>query len=142
MPDLVIVPAEVIPQSEPVRLERVVAPGLSITAGKLLFIDSNDQWQIAYASGTVEQANATHLALNNAADGQLLTGALLDDLLVTLGAGAAPVQAVGYWLSPTVSGNHALEADLLTGHYGTFLGIGLSNNQILYNKIASNQVRL
>ena len=136
MADLSITASQVLIVGVPVRAQKVAATGVTITAGAILYADVNDEWQLAHANGLVNEAEATHIAENGASPGQSCTGALLQNLLVTLGAGAAPVAGTGYWLSAT-AGNHAPEADLVSTNYGTFLGIGVSNNQVRYNVLAS-----
>ena len=141
MANLSITPAQVIPQTDPARAEHIVAPAVTIVAGDVLYIDTNREWQKAAANVGVDEAQATHLALNNGAAGQFVTGALLQSgLVVTLGADAAPVQGLGYWLSAT-AGAHAPEVDLLTGEYATFLGVGIGNNQVQYGVVASGKTK-
>lgn len=141
MADLAITASQVLKVGTPVVDQRVAASGVTIANGDILYIDGSDEFQLAECDQSAVEAEATHIALTSAAPGQDCLGALLQNgLVVTLGAAAAPASGIGYWLSAT-AGKHAPEADLIATNYGTFLGVGIGNNQVRYGVVASGVQR-
>lgn len=140
MADTPIVSTEVKPIGSPATDERLVGTGLTIVPGEVLYVDpTTDTWLKATASGTVEQAQATHIALNGGSDGQLVTAALMQrGLVLDLGAGAALAPGSLLVLSAN-AGRHAPAADLVSTNFSTYLCSGFGSNQAIYNVNPSGQ---
>lgn len=100
---------------------------VAITAGQTIYKNSSSQWDLADADVELTAGTVLAIATANAAPGQRIDGA--KEGPVTLGAGAAPVLGMVYVVS-TTAGGIAPYADLGSGDYVHFLGVGIGNNQI------------
>ena len=134
MADLTITPAQVKPVGVPASDTRFIATGVIVNAGDLLYIDTTvDQWRPGKASGTVEEAEATHIASSSGAEGQALVAFILQQgLVMDLGSAAGVAVGTLYMLSAN-AGRHMPAADLASTNWSTYVGTGLANNQVLYN---------
>lgn len=122
MADITITPANVLKGSD-AKVERSKNAGATITAGQIVYLDSDtDKWKLADANGaTAALAVARGVALNNASDGQPLH--VQEEGQITIG-GTVVVGTI-YVLSAT-AGGICPAADLATGHRTTILGVGIT----------------
>jgi len=125
MADLVITAASVVPGANATFSNKNA--GATITAGQVVYADTNSLWQLSKANGTAAQKVVAGIALANAA--------LNQPLIVQTGGqitiGATVVAGTGvYFLSGTNAGGIAPFADLTTGWYVWLLGIALSTTVI------------
>ena len=134
MADYTIVGAEVKAIGTPQADTRLVGTGLSVVQGEVLYVDpATDTWLKTRASGTVEQAQATHIALTASNDGQALTAAVIQRGLVLDLGFSASIPATALVFVSINPGRMAPPTDLSTGHFSTYLGTGIGNNQVLFN---------
>lgn len=122
MPDLVLVPAQVLPG--PGATYAYGVAGVAITAGQVCYLDAaTKQFTLADANGTVTTATAKGVAMHASSPGQPLT--LQSGGEIVLGAGAAMVVGGLYVLSAN-PGMVAPSGDLAAGHWTTLLGVAVS----------------
>ncbi|XUU60646.1 hypothetical protein ACRAQ6_13965 [Erythrobacter sp. HA6-11] len=125
MADLSITPANVVPGST-ARIARGTA-GATLAAGKAVYLDPADnKYKLADCDDpSAAIRNASGIALNGASDGQPV--AVLEKGPMAIGATVAP--GVPYYLSP-VAGGIAPYADLTSGDYPIYIGMGISTTEI------------
>ena len=135
MADLATVAAQVLaPNATTEGLYCAVA----ITAGQAIYKNTSSQWALADADVVLAAGTVLAIATANAAAGQRIDGA--KEGIITMGAGAAPVQGQMYVVSPN-AGGVAPYSDLLSGDYVHFLGVGVGSNQIDLHPRAFGVVR-
>lgn len=122
MVDVVVTAANVARVSGSVRNADA---GVAITAGDVLYIDSNGVAQLAQHDLTDVEAAAAGIALNDAAVGQPVTYQVAGviDLGAVLTAGEVYVVGAG-------DGGIAPVADIGVGDYATVLGVAVSSNNL------------
>lgn len=119
MPDLVLVPAQILPGAN----ARYVygRAGVAILAGQVCYLDTTDQQlKLADANGTAATATVRGVAMHAAEPGQPVTLQGGGDLV--LGAGAAMVVGELYVLSSN-PGMIAPAGDVASGHFTVLLGV-------------------
>lgn len=122
MPDLVLVPAEVLPGQG--ATYTYGAAGVAVTAGQVCYLDAAaKQFKLADANGTAATATVKGVAMHGATPGQPLT--LQSGGEIVLGAGAAMVVGGLYVLSAN-PGMVAPAGDLAAGHFTVLLGVAVS----------------
>jgi hypothetical protein len=122
MPDLVLVPAEVLPGTGAAYVNGVA--GAAVTAGQVCYLDAaTKSFKLADANATAATATVRGIAMHGATAGQPLTLQSGGD--ITLGAGAAMTVGGLYVLSGT-PGGIAPVAELLAAMYTTLLGVAVS----------------
>lgn len=100
---------------------------VAVSAGQTVYLDANNNWALAQADGTPQEAAAGGIALNNAGPGQPVTVCTAGPLI--LGAGAAPAAGMIYCVG-IGPGDIVPYGDLLPTNRVTLLGWGLGTNQI------------
>ena len=123
--DLVVTAANVVPAADAIKVEKTA--GATITAGQLLYVDTNDNGKVklAQSDGTALEATVYGIALNGASNGQPIivqTGG-------SINPGATVVVGRNYVLS-TVAGSIAASADPVSTNYVTYIGVGTSSSNI------------
>ena len=122
MPDLVLVPAEVLPGAGAAYTNG--SAGAAVTAGQVCYLDAASKtFKLADATDTAATATVRGIALHGATAGQPLTLQSGGDIV--LGAGAALVVGGLYVLSGT-AGGIAPVAELLAAMHTTLLGVAVS----------------
>lgn len=122
MPDLVLVPAEILPG--PGATYTYGTAGVAITAGQVCYLDAaSKRLNLADANNTVGSATVKGIAMHGATTGQPLT--LQHGGEIVLGAGAAMTVGGLYVLSAN-PGMVAPSGDLAAGHWTTLLGVAVS----------------
>lgn len=99
--------------------------GTTVTAGQVVYKDSNGVYQLADANLSAAAAAATGIALNGGASGQPVAVAYAG----TLTPGFTATVGTIYVLSGT-AGGIAPAADLVTGWRTTIIGVGLTSSTI------------
>jgi hypothetical protein len=122
MPDLVLVPAEILPGAGATFTYGTA--GVAITAGQVCYLDGTTRaLTLADANGSVATAAVKGIAMHGATTGQPLTLQRGGD--VTLGAGAA-LTVGGLYVLSSNPGMIAPAGDLAAGHFTTLLGVAVS----------------
>lgn len=133
MPDLVLVPAQVLPGSGAAYINGVA--GAAVTAGQVCYLDAaTKSFKLADANASAASAAARGIALHAADIGQPLTLQSGGDL--TLGAGAAMVVGGLYVLSAN-PGMIAPVAELLAAMYTTLLGVAVTATSLRVQILSS-----
>ena len=125
MAALVLTESDVLPNADTANITRTVLAGATITAGQPVYKDSALKYHPA-RSGTAEASSVEGISLNGAALNQpfeIIVGGVIDfNAVVSVGEP---------YYSGTGAGSIVPDADLGTGDYVTFLGIGKTTTQLL-----------
>jgi len=136
MPDLVLVPAEVLPGAGAAYTNGVA--GAAVTAGQVCYLDAaTKSFKLADASDTAATATVRGIALHGATAGQPLTLQSGGD--ITLGTGAAMTVGGLYVLSGT-PGGIAPVAELIAAMHTTVLGVALTATSLRLQVLNSGVV--
>jgi hypothetical protein len=136
MPDLVLVPAEVLPGAGAAYTNGVA--GAAVTAGQVCYLDAaSKSFKLADANASAATATARGIALHAADVGQPLTLQSGGD--ITLGAGAAMVVGGLYVLSST-PGGIAPVVELIAAMHTTLLGVALTATSLRLQVLNSGVV--
>lgn len=129
MADLVITTSQIVQSTTSSDIEFGVA-GEAITAGQPVYKKASDgKMYKADANASADTAAAKGIATCDAnAAGVAI--AWQKSGTITIGAAASITAGATYWVSAT-AGGICPEADLTTGHYATFLGVGNASNAIV-----------
>lgn len=127
MADLIITATQVLHSANAKVTRYTAGAGVTITAGQTVYDSGSKVAALADADTSETTAQTKGIALNGASPGQYVD--VLEDGIITLGAGAAPAIGVPYFQSP-VAGGIAPLADLLTGDYLTYIGTGIGSDQV------------
>lgn len=133
MADLTINTAAVSASNQAV-IRREYPAGATITAGALVYKDTNNRWQL-FDSNAQTGANVTDLrgyALHNSSNTQPLAVATSDP---NFGIGATVANGVAYFAS-NAAGNTTATAPI-AGEYAVVTGVGISASRINLNPTAS-----
>jgi hypothetical protein len=131
MADISVTAASVVASANAVILRQYNA-GATVTAGQVVYLDSNYKWQLmdANASATGNSPDNTRgIALGGGANNQPLAVATRDSHFTP---GATMSNGIAYYASPN-AGGIAPVADLGAGNYPTFLGIAKSTTILNLN---------
>lgn len=128
MADLSITASQIVQSTTTSHIEHGVA-GEAITAGQPVYkLASDGKMYKADANASAASAAALGIATCNAnAAGVAISWQKAGT--ITIGAAASITAGAIYFVSAT-AGGICPEADLTTGHYVTFLGVGTSSNGI------------
>jgi hypothetical protein len=114
--------------------ERAYAAGATISAGAVVYVDSNSRWQL-YDSNALAGSNATGvvrgIALHNSANTQPLTVATSGNIAI----GATVANGVPYFASNAAGGITATAP--IAGEYAVFIGFGISTTRISVQPVAA-----
>ena len=133
MADLSITQAQVQPGAN--APTKTATAGETITPGMPLYVKAADSKLYKADADATATADCVGIALSEGAAGQYVTYQY-GRSTVTLGAGAAPAQGTAYYVS-TTAGGICPEADLGSGDYMTYLGIGDASNGLVLGIHAS-----
>lgn len=134
MADLSITATQVLPATSGATFEELVA-GEAIDCGEVGYKNTSDGKAWRAKTLTAAEAAAAGIAVCAAkAAGQKVV--LQKSGLVTLGAGAAPAVGCTYWAS-TNAGKIAVEGDIGSGAFVTYLGTGAAGNKISLGIVAT-----
>lgn len=134
MSDISITAANVVASSSAV-IRRAIAGG-TITAGQPIYLDSSDSYSAKAADADASaSANVVGVALNGASDGQPVDYVVEDPSFTP---GGTTTAGTPYFASTNAGGICPI-ADLASGDYVAFLGIGLSSNKLFLRIAASGQ---
>lgn len=133
MADISITPASVVAGADADFYQGIA--GGTITAGMPCYIDSIDsKLKAADADGSIKTADVKGIALHGATAGQPLR--VQTDGHITIGA--TTTVGAQYALSAT-PGGIAPVADVTTGLFATYIGVGGASNTIVLDIFASGQ---
>jgi hypothetical protein len=136
MPDLVLVPAEVLPGTGAAYVNGTA--GVAVLAGQVCYLDAaTKSFKLADAGDTAATATVRGIALHGATAGQPL--ALQSGGDITLGAGAAMVVGGLYVLSST-PGGIAPVAELIAAMHTTLLGVAVTATSLRLQVLSSGVV--
>lgn len=99
----------------------------TITAGQTVYDAGSKVAALADADASEATSQCKGIALNGASTGQPVD--ILESGEITIGAAAAPVEGVPYFLGPT-AGSIGILADVLAADYLVYLGVGIGSNKI------------
>jgi hypothetical protein len=136
MPDLVLVPAEVLPGAGAAYTNGTA--GAAVTAGQVCYLDAASKtFKLADANDTAATATVRGIALHGATTGQPLTLQSGGD--ITLGTGAALVVGGIYVLSGN-PGMIAPVAELVAAMRTTVLGVAVTAEALRLQILSSGVV--
>ena len=125
---LTITATQVLPGAGATIVRYIAAAGVTITAGQTIYDTTGSRVAgLADADASAASSLCVGIALNGASPGQPVD--VLTDGIITLGAGAAPVNGIPYFVSPT-AGTIAVLAEVLTGDAVVYLGVGIGSNRV------------
>lgn len=137
MADIVITPSAVVPGAN-ANVLHVHNAGVEITAGKVVYLDDSNLWQLLDADLAIgtETTRTIGIALNHAYANQPLAVDVLDDDLTVGGT-----LAVGNsYFGSTNPGGLCPFADLAAGDYPVNLGIAKSTTKLNLRAVAAGAV--
>jgi hypothetical protein len=136
MAELTITPAQVLSGADADFFQGIA--GQAVTAGQAVYLDTlTNRLRLADANGSQDSAEVLGIALHEAAAEQPLR--IQTDGTLTLGAGAAPVNATVY-IAGATPGGIAPVGDKLAGWYTTLLGVGAPGNTLRMSLFPSRTV--
>lgn len=137
MPNLTVVPTELLTQNSPTL--RILAAGEAIDAGEVVYRDATTlTYKLAQCDGTADEADAVGIAAHDANATNPVT--IVSSGVVVLGATAAPIAGVVYMLSPT-PGKIMPVTDQVVGQHVTVVGVGAVNNALFLHVGGSGEQR-
>lgn len=128
MADLSITAASVVPSTAAVKVTRNVAAGVTITAGQLVYLDSNTL-KLTDNDASAAAAVVAGIAVNGGSAGQPVTYVTSDPKLAI----GATVAVGAVYTSSGTAGGIAPIGDKATGDFITVVAVGVSTTQVNFS---------